>query len=98
MDRNEFFATLDQLTLSQIEARIPLYDAEQLQLVEDYLRQRGKFGVQAETQAPAATELAAIAIATKAHQLATVAVVIATGAMLAAIVAVAALFMLLPHP
>jgi hypothetical protein len=67
--------------------------AEQLQLVEDYLRQRGKFGVQAETQiAPPATESAAIALATKAHQLATIAVVIAVGAMLAAIVAGFAVF------
>ena len=95
-DRSEFFAVLDQLTLSQIEARIPLYDAAQLQLVEDYLRQRGKFGVQAETQvAPAATESVAVAIATKAHQLATVAIVIAIGAMLAAIVSAVALFMVL---
>ena len=92
-DRSEFFAVLDQLTLSQIEARIPLYDAEQLKLVEDYLRQRGKFGVQAENQdPPAATESAAVTIATKAHQLATVAVVIAIGAMLAAIIAGFAVF------
>ena len=98
-DRSEFFAVLDQLTLSQIEARIPLYDAEQLKLVEDYLRQRGKFGVQADTEAPpAATESAAVAIATKAHQLATAAVVIAIGAMLAAIVAASALFLLLRQP
>jgi hypothetical protein len=42
MDRDGFFAMLDQLTPSQIEARLPLYDREQLKLVEEYLQ--GKRG------------------------------------------------------
>ena len=37
MDRNQFFAELDQLTLSQIEARLASWDSEQLKLVEEYL-------------------------------------------------------------
>ena len=37
MDRNLFFAELDQLTPSQIEARLPSWDREQLKLVEEYL-------------------------------------------------------------
>ena len=37
MDRNRFFAELDQLTPSQIEAWLPSWDREQLKLVEEYL-------------------------------------------------------------
>jgi len=37
MDPNQFFAELDQLTQSQIEARLASWDSEQLKLVEEYL-------------------------------------------------------------
>ena len=40
MDRNQFFAELDQLTQSQIEARLASWDSEQLKLVEEYLGAR----------------------------------------------------------
>jgi hypothetical protein len=36
MDRDKFFAVLDQLTPSQIETRLPLWDDEQLKLVSEY--------------------------------------------------------------
>ena len=41
MDREAFFAVLDQLTLPQIEARLPLWDAEQLKFAEEYLDRNG---------------------------------------------------------
>jgi hypothetical protein len=88
MDRNQFFAELDQLTPSQIEARLPSWDDQQLKLVEDYLERRTikpallqKRGTQSVTH----TELAAVA--TKAMKIATVSLIIAIGAMIAAVAA-----------
>jgi hypothetical protein len=52
MDRNQFFAELDQLTQSQIEARLASWDSEQLKLVEEYLG-RGTIKPQAESVAVA---------------------------------------------
>jgi hypothetical protein len=40
MDRDQFFAMLDELNTSQIEARLSLWDDEQLKLVEEYLERR----------------------------------------------------------
>ena len=40
MDRDEFFAMLDQLTPSQVEARLPLWDHDQLKWVGEYLERK----------------------------------------------------------
>jgi hypothetical protein len=100
MDRNEFFAALDQLTPSQIEARLPSWDDEQLKLVEEYLERRTikpallkKQGYTISTHA----ESAAVAMATKANTIATVALIIAIGAMIAAIAAGLVAFQALQH-
>ena len=96
MDRNQFFAELDQLTLSQIEAQIPSWDGEQLKLVEEYLARgtiRPTHGAQSITQA----ESAAVAVATKANRIAAIALIIAIGAMFAAIAAGLLAFQALQH-
>ena len=96
MDRNQFFAELDQLTLSQIEARFPSWDSEQLKLVEEYLERgtiRPAQGAQSITQA----ESVAVAMATKANRIAAIALIIAIGAMFAAIAAGLVAFQALQH-
>ena len=96
MDRNLFFAELDQLTPSQIEARLPSWDSEQLKLVEEYLERgtiRPAQGAQSITQA----ELVAVAMATKANRIAAIALIIAIGAMFAAIAAGLVAFQALQH-
>ena len=42
MDRDEFFAQLDQLTLTEIELQIPSWDRKTLALVQEYLAIRNK--------------------------------------------------------
>ena len=96
MDRNLFFAELDQLTPSQIEARFPSWDSEQLKLVEEYLERgtiRPAQGGQSITQA----ESVAVAMATKANRIAAIALIIAIGAMFAAIAAGLVAFQALQH-
>jgi hypothetical protein len=96
MDRNQFFAELDQLTPSQIEARLPSWDSEQLKLVEEYLERgtiRPAQGAQSITQA----ESVAVAMATKANRIAAIALIIAIGAMFAAIAAGLVAFQALQH-
>ena len=39
MNRDEFFAELDQLTPKEIEARLPSWDKDKLALVREYLEQ-----------------------------------------------------------
>ena len=91
MDRNQFFAELDQLTQSQIEARLASWDSEQLKLVEEYL---GRGTIKPEgTQA----ESVAVAMATKANRIAAIALIIAIGAMFAAIAAGLVAFQALQH-
>ena len=86
VDRETFFAVLDQLTLPQIEARLPLWDAEQLKLAEEYLDRKGITYPQMERDTPINTESAAGAMAAKSYKVATVALIIAIGAMVAAMV------------
>ena len=89
MDRNQFFAELDQLTQSQIEARLASWDSEQLKLVEEYLGRGTIRTVQAES--------VAVAMATKANRIAAIALIIAIGAMFAAIAAGLVAFQALQH-
>jgi hypothetical protein len=91
MDRNEFFAVLDQLTPSQIEARLPFWDHDQLKWVGEYLERRHSSAAQTEQRGVPpvvdAKSAEAVATAARANKLATIALIIAIGAMLAAIVA-----------
>jgi hypothetical protein len=86
MDREEFFAELDQLTPKEIEERLSSWDKDQLLVVQDYLS-----GKQAKAQSNevvrAATDAAwsAAEVAMRANTKATIAIIIAVGAMLAAI-------------
>ena len=88
MDRNQFFAELDQLTQSQIEARLASWDSEQLKLVEEYLG-RGTIKPQAQS--------VAVAMATKPNRIAAIALIIAIGAMFAAMAAGSGAFQALQH-
>jgi hypothetical protein len=97
MDRNEFFAVLDQLTMSQIEARLPL---NQLKWVGEYLERRDSGASQTERRGGLPLDAglaAAVAMATKANKTATVALIIAIGAMLAAIASGLVAFQALQH-
>ena len=49
--RDEFFTELDGLTEKEIEARLDLWDREQLVLVQEYLDQRELGGPKAEQTA-----------------------------------------------
>ena len=99
MDRDKFFVVLDKLTPSQIEARLSSWDNEQLKLVEEYVARRAIKSAQGKHGAQPAThrELVAVALATKANKTATVALIIAIGAMLAALASGVVAFQALQH-
>ena len=86
MDREEFFAELDQLTPKEIEERLSSWDKDQLLVLQDYLS-----GKQAKAQSNevvrAATDAAwsVAEVAMRANTKATIAIIIAVSAMLAAI-------------
>jgi hypothetical protein len=77
-DRSEFFAVLDQLTMSQIEARLPLWDDDQLRWVGEYLERKAT--KPAEGKKGAQPPGSAAFDASKANTTATVALIIAIGA------------------
>jgi len=93
MDRDEFFALLDGLTEKEIEARLTSWDREQLLLVQEYVDQKGV----ARAKAPSADQTNTLPskdegrtsteVARSAHSMATVAIVLSVGAMLAAMAA-----------
>jgi hypothetical protein len=89
MNRDEFFAMLDQLSPIEIEARLPSWDDEELKLVQEYLERKGRHAEEARRGARnvADAKLVAAEMAARAHKMATVALIIAIGAMLAAIAA-----------
>jgi ABC-type Na+ transport system ATPase subunit NatA len=93
VERDEFFAELDGLTEKEIEARLDLWDREQLALIQEYLDQRVMGRAKAEqaariTAAPSAPDDAAMAslveVASTANTKATAALILSAGAMLAA--------------
>ena len=51
IERDEFFAELDGLTEKEIEARLDLWDQEQLALIQEYLDQRVSARAKAEQAA-----------------------------------------------
>ena len=96
-DRSEFFAVLDQLTLSQIEAQLSSWDDDQLKWVGEYLEQKTMKPAEGKKGAQGNLESAAFVTATKANMTATVALIIAIGAMIAAVAAGLVAFQALQH-
>ena len=98
MDRDEFFAQLDELTPKEIEARLPSWDKEQLILVQEYLEQRAK-PRQSDQLAQAATDAAwaATEMAMKANARATLALIVSLCALLAAVTSAVVGFLGLQH-
>ena len=93
VERDEFFAELDGLTEKEIEARLDLWDQEQLALIQEYLDQRVLGRAKAEQAAqikaaPSAQDDAVVAslveVASTANTKATAALILSVGAMLAA--------------
>lgn len=100
VNRDEFFAQLEKLTDQEIEQRLPLFNREQLLLVQQYVDQRSETPqgrVSEPRQAPPresernsdtrSAALAALLAARKATFIAAAALILSIGAMLTAIVA-----------
>ena len=94
MDRDEFFAQLDQLTLSQIEERLSSWDVEQLVLAQEYLAHKQRTQTRAALAEQTETGInkddaarLSVEVARRAHTTATMALIFSVGAMLAAIAA-----------
>jgi hypothetical protein len=91
MDRDEFFAKLDSLTEKEIEERLPLFDTDELALVQDYVDQKAVEKIRAALQAGFETThttratMAALKAAQSANTKAFAALMLSIGAMLAAI-------------
>jgi hypothetical protein len=102
--RDEFFAELDGLTEKEIEARLDLWDREQLALVQEYLDQRASAQAKAEQPAqikaaPSDQDAALVAslveVANTANTKATAALILSVGAMLAAMASALVAFLAL---
>ncbi|MGH6865765.1 MAG: hypothetical protein ACREDO_06295 [Methyloceanibacter sp.] len=89
VERDQFFAELEALTDSEIEARLPLWDHERLALVEEYvsLRESAKTAAHSATRTTTEAVLVAVGLARRATMKANVALILALGAWLAAAVA-----------
>jgi len=110
VNRDEFFAELDKLTDQEIEERLPLFDREQLLLVQQYIDRRGE---EPQDQVPGPPQdsskvskpssdtrnatLVALIAARKATSMAAAALILSIGAMLTAIVAGVMAYLMLPH-
>jgi hypothetical protein len=99
MDRDEFFAQLDQLTPKEIEARVPSWDKEQLMLVQQYLEQRRAKPRQSDLLTQAATDAAwaATEMAMRANARATLSLIVSLCALLAAVTSAVVGFLGLQH-
>ena len=102
--RDEFFAELDGLTEKEIEARLDLWDQEQLALIQEYLDQRVLGRAKAEqaaqiTAAPSALDdpivTSLVEVASTANAKATAALILSVGAMLAAMASALVAFLAL---
>lgn len=93
IDRDTFFAELDGLTYRQIEQRLPLFDSEQLSLVQEYIDRKTLEQIKAALQGDpertqtTQTALAALRAASTANKKAMIALIFALGGWLAAIAA-----------
>ena len=101
--RDEFFAELDGLNEKEIEARLDLWDQEQLALIQEYLDQRVLGRAKAEQAAqinagPSAQDAVVaslVEVANAANTKATAALILSVGAMLAAIASALVAFLAL---
>lgn len=100
VNRDEFFAELDKLTDQEIEERLPLWNQEQLMMVQQYIDQRTIEPPEEATKAPEQEQrpsgsdritrdaaVVALAAARKASAMAVSALILSIGAMMAALVA-----------
>ena len=106
MDRDKFFAELDQLTAAEIEARLPTWEMEKLVLAQEYIDKKEKQENEAaeiitvETT-PTGTGIKedrlqlSVEVARRAHTTAMMALILSMGAMLAAIAAAVIAFLAL---
>jgi hypothetical protein len=105
MDRDKFFAELDQLTPPEIEARLPSWDMEKLVLAQEYIEPKEKQDQAVEKGAaetgPTSTDTkedrvqVSVEVARRAHTTAMMALIFSMGAMLAAIAAAVLAFLAL---
>ena len=91
VNRNEFFALLDGLTEKEIEARLPTWDMERLELAQEYVETRlapAEAALREPKQADKAVETAALLAlntARTASVRATAALILSIGAMISAV-------------
>ena len=106
MDRDKFFAELDQLTPAEIEARLPAWDMEKLVLAQEYINQKEMHEDEAaetttvETGPPNTgtkedSLQISVQVARRAYTTAMMALILSMGAMLAAIAAAVLAFLAL---
>jgi hypothetical protein len=101
VDRDQFFAELDQLTAAEIEAMLPSWDMEKLLLAQEYIAQKAtQEGKEPETAQPkGGTNDEAVQVSEKvarrALTAAMMALIFSVGAMLAAIAAAVLAFLAL---
>lgn len=99
---DEFFAELDTLTDDEIEQRLSIWDKETLSLVQEYIDRRQeevqKAAAQIEIDRSAKdAALVALKSASRANTIATAALILAVGAMLAATAAGALFYLALSN-
>ena len=87
MNRDELFAQLEKLSPKEIQTQLSSWDKEELVLVHEFLKQKQSKEAQSDQLVKAATEAswAAMGAATRADNMATIAIVLSVGAMLAAV-------------
>ena len=99
VERDEFFAELNGLTEKEIEARLDLWDQDQLALIQEYLDQRvlGRVKAEQAAQIKAAPSVVAslVEVASTANTKATAALILSVGSMLAAIASALVAFLAL---
>ena len=101
-ERDKFFAELDGLTEKEIEARLDLWDREQLALIQEYLDRRVSALAKPATQIEAASSVqddavvaSLVEVASTANTKATAALILSVGAMLAAMASALVAFLAL---
>jgi preprotein translocase subunit SecF len=89
MDRDEFFAELDGLTEKEIEGRLSSWDRGQLVLVQEYIDKKVERAKAAQAAQPERANEDAVRVSVevsrRAHSMALMALIVALGAMMAAI-------------
>ena len=102
VERDEFFAELDGLTEKEIEARLDLWDREQLALIQEYLDQRvlvrakaTAAQIKAAPSAQDAVVASLVEVASTANTKATAALILSVVAMLAAMASALVAFLAL---